>query len=81
MNIFEIVGAICMIITSILLVLMIVFQNPKSDAISSIAGAGNSFMDREGDRSLDATLNKFIKVGCVVFFIITVAVYAIGAYL
>lgn len=82
MNVFEIIGAILMIITSVLVVIMIMFQNPKGDAMSSLAGGGaESFLGRSGDRSLDATLNRLIKIGCIVFFVLTVAVYALGAYL
>lgn len=82
MNVIEIIGAIAMIIVGVLVVIMIAVQNPKGDAMSSLAGGGlDSFMNRSGDRSLDATLNRFIKFGCIAVFVITAIVYALGAWL
>jgi protein translocase SecG subunit len=82
MNVIEIIGAILMIVIGVLVVIMTAIQNPKGDAISSLAGGGmESFMNRSGDRSLDATLNRFIKIGCIAVFVITAVVYALGAWL
>jgi protein translocase SecG subunit len=82
MNVIEIIGAILMIVIGVLVVIMTAIQNPKGDAVSSLAGGGmESFMNRSGDRSLDATLNRFIKIGCIAVFVITAVVYALGAWL
>ncbi|MBP0962908.1 MAG: preprotein translocase subunit SecG [Oscillospiraceae bacterium] len=82
MNAIEIIGAILMIVVGVLVVIMTAIQNPKGDAVSSLAGGGmDSFMNRSGDRSLDATLNRFIKIGCIAVFVITAVVYALGAWL
>jgi protein translocase SecG subunit len=82
MNVIEIIGAIAMIIVGVLVVIMTAVQNPKGDAMTSLAGGGmDSFMNRNGDRSLDATLNRFIKIGCIAVFVITAVVYALGAWL
>ena len=82
MNAIEIIGAILMIVVGVLVVVMTAIQNPKGDAVSSLAGGGmDSFMNRSGDRSLDATLNRFIKIGCIAVFVITAVVYALGAWL
>ena len=82
MNAIEIIGAILMIVVGVLVVIMTAIQNPKGDAVSSLAGGGmESFMNRSGDRSLDATLNRFIKIGCIAVFVITAVVYALGAWL
>ena len=82
MNVIEIIGAILMIVIGVLVVIMTAIQNPKGDAMSSLTGGGmDSFMNRNGDRSLDATLNRFIKIGCIAVFVITAVVYALGAWL
>ena len=82
MNVIEIIGAIAMIIVGVLVVIMTAVQNPKGDAMTSLAGGGmDSFMNRNGDRALDATLNRFIKIGCIAVFVITAVVYALGAWL
>ena len=82
MSVIEIIGAILMIVIGVLVTVMVMFQNPKGDAMTSLAGGGmDSCMNRNGDRSLDATLNRFIKIGCIAVFVITAVVYALGAWL
>lgn len=80
MGAIEIVGAILMIAVSILVTVIIMFQNPKGDGLSSLAG-GSSFMSGVKDRSVDAKLNRLIKVLAVAFFVVTIAVYAFDIYL
>lgn len=81
MNSFEVFGAFFMIAISILVTVLIMFQNPKGDGISSLAGGNSAFMNGARDRSIDAKLNRLIKVLAVAFFVVTVAVYAFGIYL
>ncbi|MBR5559614.1 MAG: preprotein translocase subunit SecG [Oscillospiraceae bacterium] len=82
MNVIQIIGAILMIVVGVLVTALVMFQDPKGDAFSSLAGGGmESFMNRNGDRSMDATMNRFIKIGCIAVFVITVVVYAVGAWL
>ena len=59
MSAIEIVGAILMIAVSILVTVIIMFQNPQGDGLSSLAG-GSSFMSGVKDRSMDAKLNRLI---------------------
>ena len=81
MNVPEIIGAILMILGGIILVVVIALQNPKSDGISSLAGAGSFLAGGGQDRSLDAKVNKLVKVLCGAFFVITIVVYAFTIYL
>lgn len=81
MNSFEVFGAILMIAVSILVTVLIMFQSPKGDGLSSLAGGGSAFMNGVKDRSIDAKLNRLIKMLAVAFFVITIAVYAFGIYL
>ena len=80
MSAVEIVGAILMIAISILVTVIIMFQNPKGDGLSSLAG-GSSFMSGVKDRSMDAKLTRLIQILAVAFFVVTIAVYAFGIYL
>ena len=80
MSAVEMIGAILMIAVSILVTVFIMFQNPKGDGLSSLAG-GSSFMSGVQDRSIDAKLNRLIRVLAVAFFVVTIAVYAFGIYL
>ena len=80
MSAIEVIGAILMIAVSVIVTVIIMFQNPKGDGLASLAG-GSSFMSGVKDRSVDAKLNKLIKVLAVAFFVVTIAVYAFGIYL
>ena len=80
MSAVEMIGAIAVIAVSIVVTVIIMFQNPKGDGLSSLAG-GSSFMSGVQDRSIDAKLNRLIRVLAVAFFVVTIAVYAFGIYL
>ena len=80
MSAVEMIGAVLMIAVSIVVTVIIMFQNPKGDGLSSLAG-GSSFMSGVQDRSIDAKLNRLIRVLAVAFIVVTIAVYAFGIYL
>ena len=80
MSAIEIIGAVLMIAVSIVVTIAIMFQIPKGDGLASLAGA-SSFMSGVKDRSVDAKLNRLIKILAVAFFVITIVVYAFGIYL
>lgn len=80
MSAIEMIGAILMIAVSIVVTIIIMFQNPKGDGLSSLAG-GSSFMSGVQDRSIDAKLNRLIRALAIAFFVVTIAVYAFGIYL
>ena len=81
MNVPEMIGAVLMILGGIVLTIVIMLQDPKSDGISSLAGAGSFLSGGGQDRSVDAKINKLVKVLCVAFLVITVVVYAFTIYL
>ena len=56
MNIFEIIGAILLIVLAVLLVLLVMFQSPKGDGLSGLAGGSDSYFGRNSDRTIDAVL-------------------------
>lgn len=80
MGVFEIIGAVAMIVISVLIVLIVSLQDTKSDGISALAGA-SAFISSSGDRSKSGKLNKITKILAIAFFVITIAVYAISVYL
>lgn len=81
MNVPEMIGAGLIILGGIVLTIVIMLQNPKSDGISSLAGAGSFLAGGGQDRSVDAKVNKLVKVLCVAFFVVTIVVYAFTIYL
>ncbi len=75
MGIVEIIGAVLMILVSIIIIAIVSVQDPKGDGLSALAGGGSSFLNGNNDRSIDATLNKITKISTVAFFLLTIVVY------
>lgn len=80
MNPFEIVGGIIMILMSVAIVILVALQeSPKGSGVSALTG-GDSYYNRNQGRTLDAMLSKLTKYFAVVFFIVTIAVYAADVF-
>ena len=62
MNILKTVVLILDAVTAVLLTVMILFQNSKSQGLSgAIAGSSESFMSKGGSKTLDAKLARATK--------------------
>lgn len=75
MGAIEMIGAIIMILASVIIVGVVAIQDPKGDGITALGG-GNSYLGNNNDRSMDATLNKLTKILTITFFVVTIVVYA-----
>ena len=80
MTVFEIIGSILLIITCVLVTLTVLFQSGKQDGLSALGGKSSSAAAAEA-KSNNAKLARFTKILAVVFFVITLAVYALTIYL
>lgn len=77
MNVWEIIGGALMILMSLAIVILVSLQeSPKGSGISAITG-GDSYYNRNQGRTFDAMLSRWTKVLAIAFFLVTVAVYAI----
>ena len=81
MTVFEIIGSILLILTCVLVTLTVLFQSSsKQDGLSALGGKSSSAAAAEA-KSNNAKLARFTKILAVVFFVITLAVYALTIYL
>ena len=81
MTVFEIIGSILLIITCVLVTITVLFQSSsKQDGISALGGKSAAASAAEA-KSNNAKLVKITKVLAVVFFVVTLAVYAVTIYL
>lgn len=80
MSIYEIIGSILLIITCLLVTVAVLLQSSKSNGLSALGGKSES-AGRASAKSLDARLCKITKVLAIVFFVITIGVYACNLYL
>lgn len=66
-----ILGAVLMLV-SIILVILVLMQQSKAEGLSgAIAGGAETFFGKHKGRSMEAKLEKITKVLCSVFIILT----------
>lgn len=80
MTAFEIIGSILLIITCVLITIAVLLQESKKNGMDSLSGKGSAALSAE-KKSTDAKLVRLTKVLAVIFFVVTIAVYAITMYL
>lgn len=72
MSVFDYVLGVLIILLSIVIVLLVLFQqSPKGSGISALTG-GDSYYNKNMDRSRDAVFSRFTKYGAIVFFAIAI---------
>lgn len=84
MSVFEWIGAIVLLIASVLLIILALMQDQKADQnmASAITGSANDshFSKNEGSTK-EAILKKCTVILGIVFFVVTLLVTIIPAYL
>ncbi|MBQ7874429.1 MAG: preprotein translocase subunit SecG [Oscillospiraceae bacterium] len=81
MTVYEIIGSILLIITCVLVTITVLFQSSsKQDGLSALGGKSSAASAAEA-KSNNAKLARITKVLAVVFFVVTLAVYALTIYL
>lgn len=73
MTVFEyIIGAI-LIVFSILIIAVVLFQEGRQANLGVISGAADSFMDKNMAKTWDARLAKWTKIIAITFFVLVLA--------
>ena len=73
MSVYEyIIGAI-LIFFSLLIIVVVLFQEGRQANLGVISGAADSFMDKSMAKTWDARLAKWTKVIAIVFFVLVFA--------
>lgn len=80
MNIFEIIGGILLILVSVIVVITVAVQEPKSAGLGGSLG-GDNYMDRGRSRTKDAQLELLTKYGGVALFVLTLASVAANKFI
>ena len=82
MTVFEIIGSILLIITCVLVTVTVLFQSSsKADGISALTGGKSASASAAEAKSNNAKLARITKDLAIVFFVVTLAVYALTIYL
>ena len=74
MSTLAIIGAVAMIVISILIIVVVSLQEGKGDGITALAGV-SPFLNASNDRSANAKLSKLTKILAIIFVVITLLVY------
>ena len=74
MSTLAIIGAVAMIVISILIIVVESLQEGKGDGITALAGV-SAFLNDSNDRSANAKLSKLTKILAIIFVVITLLVY------
>ena len=80
MGVLEIISGVLLILSSIVIVIMVLFQESKGNGLSG-AIAGGEMMGNEGrSRSSNAMMAKYTKYAAVVFFVFAILVGVFSVY-
>ncbi len=81
MTVWEILCGIVLIVLSLLVIVVVLFQEGRQANLGAIAGAADSFLDKGKARTLDAILSKWTKVLAIAFFVVVFAGMLITQFL
>ena len=75
----EIVGGVIILIASVIIVVTVMMQEGKNNGLNALSGGGgeSSYLGKNKNRSMQATLARVTKVTGIVFVVVTLAVYFI----
>lgn len=80
MGVIDIVGGVLLIITSIFIIAVVSMQESKSDGLSAMTGATDSYLGKNSGRTLDAMLKRITKVAAIVFIVLTIIVNLVAVF-
>lgn len=73
MDIFKTIITIILVIVSILLTILVLMQEGKTQGLGSIGGMAESYWGKNKGRSMEGALEKITKVLAVLFFVMAFA--------
>lgn len=83
MSVYEIIGGIVMVLMCIAISLLVLMQEgTKGGGMAALTGGdSDSFFGKNSGRTRDAMLYKATRFCAIVFFVVTIVVYALDVYL
>ena len=81
MSAIEIIGGIVILVAAIIIVVSVMMQEGKNNGLNALSGGGgeSSYLGRNKNRSMQATLGRITKYTSIVFVVVTLAVYFIAS--
>ena len=82
MNTFQIAGGVLLLVISVIIIVSVLMQDPPRAGLGSLAGdsTGDTFMDRNKNRTNAAALSRITKYCGFAFFAVALAIMAVSVY-
>ena len=80
MNVFEILGGVLLMLVSLVIIFLVLAQQPSGNGLSGAIGGGEMMTSEARTRTTDAVLAKYTKIAAVVFFVVTVGVSLLSVF-
>lgn len=78
----NIISGVVLVISSVLIILLVLFTDTHNSGISSaIGGSSDSFFGKNGGNTREAKMDRITKISVVVFFVVALVVNIVSAYL
>ncbi len=82
MGILEIISGVLLLLSCVIIILVVMFQESKSNLSGAVTGgASDSFYSKNRGRTLSGLMQKFTKVAAIILFVLTIAVNAINIWM
>lgn len=75
MEALAIILAIFDILISVVLIMLVIFQEGHSKGLGIIGGGADTFFGKSKGRSIDAKLKRFTTIAAIVFAVLTIVLY------
>ena len=78
MNALQVILNICLILTSVVLIVSVLMQSSESDGMGAISGSNESFFGKSKNAALEAKLALATKVSAGVFVALAIVMILVG---
>ncbi len=80
MSVLEIISGGLLILASLVIIFMVLVQQPSSSGLSGAIGGGEALTSQTRTRTRDESLAKWTKIAAILFFVVTLAVNLFGVF-
>ena len=80
MSALEIVLGIVLLLLSIAVIIVVIFQEGHQEGLGVITGGADSFLSKNKARSVDAFLSRWTKIFAIGFFLLVIVLNAVAFF-
>ncbi len=80
MSALEVVLGIVLLLLSIAVIIVVIFQEGHQEGLGVITGGADSFLSKNKARSVDAFLSRWTKIFAIGFFLLVIVLNAVAFF-